>query len=91
MDLRDSPEEAEFRTEVQAWLEANLTDELRGGRYGEKRFEEASRAWSRKLFDAGYAGLTWPKEYGGAGAPYSYQAIFLEEMRAHTRRRSTSA
>jgi alkylation response protein AidB-like acyl-CoA dehydrogenase len=79
MDLRDSREEAEFRAEVQAWLEANLTDELRGGRYGERRFEEASRAWSRKLFDAGYAGLTWPEEYGGAGAPYSYQAIFLEE------------
>jgi alkylation response protein AidB-like acyl-CoA dehydrogenase len=79
MDLRDSPEEAEFRAEVQAWLEANLTDELRGGRYGERRFEDASRAWSRKLFDAGYAGLTWPEEYGGAGAPYSYQAIFLEE------------
>src|SRR5439155_2302277 len=38
------------------------------------------RAWSRKLHEAGYAGLTWPKEYGGAGAPYSYQAIFLEEL-----------
>ena len=79
MNLRDSPEEAEFRAEVQAWLEANLTDDLRGGRYGEGRFEEASRAWSRKLYDAGYAGLTWPEEYGGVGAPYSYQAIFLEE------------
>ena len=38
------------------------------------------RDWSRKLHEAGYAGLTWPKEYGGAGAPYSHQAIFLEEM-----------
>ena len=44
------------------------------------RFEEAGRVWSRKLYEAGYAGLTWPKEYGGAGAPYSHQAIFLEEM-----------
>ena len=79
MDLRDTPEEAAFRSEVQAWLEANLTDELRGGRFGERRFERASREWSRKLFDAGYAGLTWPKPYGGAGAPYSFQAIFLEE------------
>ena len=79
MDLRDTPEEAAFRSEVQAWLEANLTDELRGGRFGERRFEQASREWSRKLFDAGYAGLTWPKPYGGAGAPYSFQAIFLEE------------
>src|SRR5688572_17962234 len=75
MDLRDTPEEAAFRAELRSWIEENLTDEIRGG-----RFEEAGREWSRKLFDAGYAGLTWPKEYGGAGAPYSHQAIFLEEM-----------
>jgi alkylation response protein AidB-like acyl-CoA dehydrogenase len=75
MDLRDTPEEAAFRAELRAWIEENLTDEIRTG-----RFEEAGREWSRKLFDAGYAGLTWPKEYGGAGAPYSHQAIFLEEM-----------
>src|SRR5947207_7012560 len=79
MDLRDTPEEAVFRGEVDAWLEANLTDELRGARFGERRFERAGREWSRKLYEAGYAGLTWPKEYGGAGAPHSYQAIFLEE------------
>src|SRR4051812_13442447 len=42
------------------------------------------REWSRMLYDAGYAGLTWPKEFGGAAAPYSFQAIFYEEMaRAH--------
>jgi alkylation response protein AidB-like acyl-CoA dehydrogenase len=79
VDLRDTPEEAAFRGEVDAWIEANLTDELRGGRFGERRFEKAGREWSRKLYEAGYAGLTWPKEYGGAGAAYSYQAIFLEE------------
>ena len=38
------------------------------------------RAWSRAQYDAGYSGLTWPKEYGGGGAPYTHQAIFLEEM-----------
>ena len=75
MDLRDTPEEAAFRAELRSWLEENLTEEIR-----RDRLEEAGRAWSRKLFDAGYAGLTWPKEYGGAGAPYSHQAIFLEEM-----------
>jgi alkylation response protein AidB-like acyl-CoA dehydrogenase len=79
MDLRDTSEEAAFRGEVQAWLSENLTDDLRGSRFGERRFEDASREWSRKLYEAGYAGLTWPKEYGGAGAPYSYQAILLEE------------
>ena len=61
---------------TRAWIEANLSDELRGG----ARSEEPLRDWSRKLYDAGYAGLTWPKEYGGGGAPYSYQAILLEEL-----------
>src|ERR1700751_2141687 len=40
------------------------------------------RDWSRKLYEAGYAGLTWPKEFGGAGAPYSFQAILYEEIAA---------
>ncbi len=80
MDLRDTHDEAEFRAELRAWLEANLPEERRGWRGGEQRFGDGfGREWSRKLYDAGYAGLTWPKEYGGAGAPYSYQAIFLEE------------
>jgi alkylation response protein AidB-like acyl-CoA dehydrogenase len=75
VDLRDTSEEAAFRADLRAWIDANLTDEIRKG-----RFEEAGREWSRKLYDAGYAGLTWPKEYGGESAPYSHQAIFLEEM-----------
>jgi len=75
MDLRDTQQEAAFRAELRAWVERTLTDEMRNG-----RFEDAGREWSRKLHEAGYAGLTWPKEYGGTAAPYSYQAIFLEEM-----------
>jgi alkylation response protein AidB-like acyl-CoA dehydrogenase len=82
VDLRDTPDEAAFRAELRAWIEANLPEANRGGRGGAQRFEEFGREWSRKLYDAGYAGLTWPKEYGGAGAPYSYQAIFYEEMAA---------
>src|SRR5256885_5600120 len=81
MDLRDTPEEAAFRAELRAWLDDNLPEERRGWRGGEQRFgDEFGRDWSRKLYEAGYAGLTWPKEYGGAGAPYSFQAIFYEEM-----------
>ncbi len=45
----------------------------------ERMDEEVSRAWSTKLYEAGYAGLTWPVAYGGAGAPHTHQAIFLEE------------
>jgi alkylation response protein AidB-like acyl-CoA dehydrogenase len=81
MDLRDTVEEAQFRAEVRAWIQENLPDELRGHRGGAARFEgEALRSWSRALSDAGYPGLTWPAEYGGRGAPYSFQAIFYEEM-----------
>ncbi len=81
MDLRDKPEEAAFRAELRAWLDANLPEDRRGGRGGAQRFDDSfGREWSRKLYEAGYAGLTWPTEYGGAGAPYSFQAIFYEEM-----------
>jgi len=80
VDLRDTPAEAEFRAGLRAWLAANLTGELQGLRGGARRFEEFGREWSRKLYDAGYIGLTWPEEHGGQGAPYSHQAIFLEEM-----------
>jgi len=75
VDLRDSPDEAAFRAEVRAWLEANRPAQpLRRGD------AEAARAWSRALYEAGYAGLTWPAQYGGRGAPYSHQAIVLEEL-----------
>jgi alkylation response protein AidB-like acyl-CoA dehydrogenase len=77
VDFRDTPEEAAFRKELRAWLEANkpAEQEPEAGRMD----EAASREWAAKLYGAGYAGLTWPKEYGGQGAPYTYQAIYLEE------------
>ena len=83
MDLRDTPEEAQFRAELRAWVDANLPEDKRGGRGGAQRFEDPFiREWSRKLYGAGYAGLTWPKEYGGQGAPPSFQAILYEELAA---------
>jgi alkylation response protein AidB-like acyl-CoA dehydrogenase len=78
VDLRDTAEEAAFRQEVRRFIAENLPEasRTRSGR----RFEETDREWSRRLGEAGYAGLTWPKEFGGSGAPYSHQAIFLEEL-----------
>jgi alkylation response protein AidB-like acyl-CoA dehydrogenase len=70
VDLRDSADEAVFREQLRAWLRDNLP-------------AESGPAWSRKLYDAGYAGLTWPEEYGGRGEPYSHQAIMLEELARH--------
>src|SRR3954471_859550 len=78
MELRDTPDEAAFRQEVRDFIAQNLPDSAK--ERGARRFEDADRDWSRKLGEAGYAGLTWPKEYGGAGAPYTHQAIFLEEL-----------
>ncbi len=83
MDLRDTQEEGAFRAELRAWVDANLPADKRGGRGGAQRFEDPFiREWSRKLFEAGYAGLTWPKEYGGESAPPSFQAILYEELAA---------
>jgi alkylation response protein AidB-like acyl-CoA dehydrogenase len=78
VDLRDTPDEAAFRQEVRDFIAQNLPDSSKAR--GARRFEDADREWSEKLGEAGYAGLPWPKEYGGAGAPYSHQAIFLEEL-----------
>lgn len=80
MDFRDTTEEAGFRAELRDWLRTSLPADWAERDPEVGRFDDAeSRAWSRKLYGAGYAGLTWPKEYGGGGAPYPYQGIFLEE------------
>ncbi|MDQ6650033.1 MAG: acyl-CoA dehydrogenase family protein [Actinomycetota bacterium] len=80
MDFRDTTEEAGFRAELRTWLRTNLPGDWADRDPVTGRHDDAeSRVWSRKLYDAGYAGLTWPKEYGGGGAPYPYQGIFLEE------------
>ncbi len=78
MELRDTPDEAAFRAEARAFIAANLPASSK--ERSARRFEDADLEWSRKLGAAGYAGLTWPTEYGGAGAPYAHQAIFLEEL-----------
>jgi alkylation response protein AidB-like acyl-CoA dehydrogenase len=81
VDLRESAEEAAFRAEVRGWIAENLPEQLRGHRGGAARLESnGAREWSRRLYEAGYAGLTWPVEYGGGGKPYVLQAIFLEEL-----------
>src|SRR3954454_23105682 len=80
MDLRDTPEEAAFFAELRSWIGENLPEEQRGGRGGAQRFEEFGREWSRRLGEAGYAAISWPKEYGGGGLPYGHQAILLEEL-----------
>ena len=77
MDLRDSPEQAAFRTEVRAWLRANVPEGP-----GPDRTEERvvfGRRWQATLHEGGYAGLTWPREFGGRGAGVIEALIWGEE------------
>jgi alkylation response protein AidB-like acyl-CoA dehydrogenase len=80
VDFRDTPEEAAFRADLRAWLTEALPDGWATQPPTTQTFVlDEARAWSKKLYDAGYVGLTWPKEYGGGGAPQTHQGIFLEE------------
>jgi alkylation response protein AidB-like acyl-CoA dehydrogenase len=85
MDLRYSPEDEAFRAELRDWLPSVLPAI---GRAPDPEDWPARRqydtAWQHMLFDAGYAGIDWPREFGGRGATPTEQLIFLEETeRAH--------
>ena len=76
----------EFRQEVSAWLTANNPGDP-GFLLPESFMEvgtdaqfEFLRAWQRKVYDAGYLGMAWPKEYGGGCKPQVYQDIVTQEM-----------
>jgi alkylation response protein AidB-like acyl-CoA dehydrogenase len=79
MDLLDTPEEAAFRQTVRAWFEEHLPDDLRDPGLGGKEDVEALRAWSKTLYEGGWAGLSWPSEHGGRGLAPNFYAIYLEE------------
>ena len=80
MDLRYSEEDEAFRAEVRAWLEKEVPAHGPPPPPGDWPARRAyDTAWQRKLFDAGYAGLNWPAEYGGRGLPATQQLVYLEE------------
>jgi alkylation response protein AidB-like acyl-CoA dehydrogenase len=72
MDLHEAPEDQAYRAKVRAWFEQNKPGEL--------RTLEDRKAWHRRLYDAGFVGMGWPKAYGGQDARPIEQAIVAEEM-----------
>jgi alkylation response protein AidB-like acyl-CoA dehydrogenase len=78
VDLSFSPEQQEFRARVRDWLADNVPHELQP--YGDQaemaRFDVA---WQRRLSEAGWAGISWPEEYGGRGLTMVEQLIWFEE------------
>jgi alkylation response protein AidB-like acyl-CoA dehydrogenase len=79
MDLADAPDEARFRQDLRIWLEKRLL-ELPWPEPADLVAKAPFwRKWQSMLFEAGYAGLTWPREYGGQGLDERMRAIFGEE------------
>jgi alkylation response protein AidB-like acyl-CoA dehydrogenase len=85
VDLRTSAEDAKFAALLRAWL-SNAVEEHgpppRKDDWSQRRGYDTG--WQRKLFEAGYGGIAWPREYGGRGASPVQQLIYYEEIaRAH--------
>lgn len=71
----------EFRERIRVWLAENLDPALRGlgGPGREHEAFEERRAWERRLHDAGWSGVGWPRRHGGLGATFAEQVAFHEE------------
>ena len=80
MDFNDTPEEAAFREEARTWLADNVPsrEELQG-------LDEiqAAKLWQKRKYDAGWACIRWPEEYGGRGASAIEQVIWNQEEAKH--------
>ena len=80
MELRYSDADESFRADLRGWLDTALpalAPQPPRDAWPERRKWDTD--WQRRLFDANYAGLHWPKEYGGRGASPTEQLIFYEE------------
>lgn len=80
MDIRYSTEEAAFRDELRQWLSEvlpTLGDPPASNDWNGRRAWDTG--WQRMLYDAGYAGINWPSEFGGRGSTPTEHLIFLEE------------
>jgi len=81
LDLRYTPEEEKFRQELRQWLaEAVPAHGPAPSIHDWPARRVYDTGWQRKLFDAGYAGINWPKEYGGRDAKLVEQLIYYEEI-----------
>ena len=79
MDFDLTPSERAFQEEARSWLQANVPRSEESDGEGMGSGIEQRRAWQRKLYDAGYIGLSWPQEYGGRSASLIEQMIFNNE------------
>ena len=85
MDFNDTPEEALFRAEVRAFLDANASRKSEDEPAGRSRYNEGpealarGKAWQAKKAAAGFAGITWDPQWGGRGGTPIQQVIYSQE------------
>jgi alkylation response protein AidB-like acyl-CoA dehydrogenase len=80
VEFATTAEETAFRQEVRSWLGENVPKTPRPPITLEGHEQAAfMKAWQKKLFDAGWAGISWPKAYGGRGRSPQEQVIWYEE------------
>src|SRR5580700_6723426 len=83
MDFNYSAEQEAYRHQVRSWLEANSPPPLTPAekeRIDEDLLWARNKRWHKKLYEHGWVGLNWPREYGGRGATFIEQVIFQQEL-----------
>jgi len=84
MDFKFSPEQEAFRDEVRGWIKQNIPGDYGSPAWPIPDSEDeklaVSREWGKRLYEGGWSGITWPKQYGGREATPIEQFIFQEEM-----------
>jgi alkylation response protein AidB-like acyl-CoA dehydrogenase len=81
MDFAETPQEAEFRAEARTWLDEHAPRYASDFAKNDDALHVAtSKAWQRELYDGGWAGITWPVEYGGRGGTSIEHGIFDQEQ-----------
>ena len=91
MDFSYTPEEEAFRDELKQWLAVHMKElpewyrqrDIPGPEIDSQEYHDFSVWWHRKLYDAGFVGITWPREYDGRGGTIMEQVIFYEEIARH--------
>ena len=82
MDFKDTPEQAQFRKKCRDWLEKNaeyVDGTSKSDDFASKDRLKEAKAWQKKKYDAGWAMLHWPKEYGGIDASSMERIIWGNE------------
>ena len=90
--MSDDPVDlADYRRHVRAWLAENLErrppsasgSRIHGTQHMTVAYIATQRPLQRKLYEAGFAGISWPKEYGGQGLTPAHERVFDEEAEAY--------